>query len=281
MSVVAILGAGTLGGALAHKLAERNKVGEVRLIDPTRNIATAKALDIQQATPLSRCATRIVTGGIDAVVGATVIVVADPANRPNNKWPKEAALNLLAEVAQLANFAPIVCAGTSDGPLIASAVHQLGINRKRIFGTAPAAMVSGLRALVALEADVSPRDVTIHIIGAPPLHTVVPWSSATICGYQLEKSLSANQLKKLRSCVDKLWPPGPYTLASATTLVVETLTLGSLKRAFTCFIASESHAATHALAAYATLGTTGISAVIEPRLTQIERVQLETAVSKI
>ena len=281
MSVVAILGAGTIGGALAHKLAERNRVGEVRLIDPTRNIATAKALDIQQTAPLSQFATRVVTGGIDAVVGATVVVVADPANRPNNRWPKEAALHLLDEVGQLASCAPIVCAGTSDGPLIASAVHQLGIDRRRIFGTAPAAMVSGLRALVALEADVSPRDVAIHIIGAPPAHTVVPWSSATICGYRLEKSLSANQLKKLRSYVDKLWPPGPYTLASVTTLVVETLTLGSLKRAFSCFIASESHATTHALSVYATLSTIGICAVIEPRLTQIERVQLENAVSKI
>ena len=280
MSTVAILGAGPLGGALAHKLADRNRVCEVRLIDPIGNIAAGKALDIQQAAPLGRCATRVVAGGIDAVVGTTVVTVTGPADQPADGGSTEAALNLVAQVAQLTRSTPIVCAGASDAALVSSAVCRLGVNRKRILGTAPGALVSGLRALIALEANVSPREVVVNVVGLPPTHTIVAWSSATICGYSLEKSLSTNQLARLRSHVDKLWPPGPYTLASVAARVIEALIVGDSRRAFTCFVAENSREEICAQSISVTLGTNGINAVIRPQLNQGEQIKLETAVGR-
>ena len=49
MPQIAIIGAGALGGALAHKLASRNRLAEVRLIDPAESVAQGKALDIVQS----------------------------------------------------------------------------------------------------------------------------------------------------------------------------------------------------------------------------------------
>ena len=51
MGFIAIAGCGALGGALAHKLAGRDRVAEVRLIDPEGRIAQGKALDILQSVP--------------------------------------------------------------------------------------------------------------------------------------------------------------------------------------------------------------------------------------
>ncbi len=59
MSVVAIIGAGTLGASLAHTIAVRDRIGEVRLIDTELAIATGKALDILQSAPVERFATRV------------------------------------------------------------------------------------------------------------------------------------------------------------------------------------------------------------------------------
>ena len=59
MSIVAIIGAGPLGGALAQALAERDRVSEVRLIDPEGRIAEGKALDLLQSAPVEQFTTRL------------------------------------------------------------------------------------------------------------------------------------------------------------------------------------------------------------------------------
>ncbi len=59
MQEVAIIGAGELGGAVAHALARSNLVRSIRLIDETGRVAAGKALDIAQAAPIEGFATRL------------------------------------------------------------------------------------------------------------------------------------------------------------------------------------------------------------------------------
>jgi malate/lactate dehydrogenase len=278
MSFIAILGAGTLGGTLAHKLAGRDLVRGVRLIDPTLGVAAGKALDIQQAGPVERFDTRVTAAGeVDAVIGATAVVVAGPADTPEEDWQGEAALALLNQVAGLTRRIPIVCAGASQGTLVANGVRQLGIDRKRIFGSAPGALVSGLRAIVALEAGVSPGQVAINLLGVPPAHAVVTWSSATIGGYPLEHTLSSPQLARLRDRVEHLWPPGPIVLASAAARVVEALVAGGARRTFACFVDEGTGEGPSARSVGVTLGPDGIEEILPATLSRLEQVGLENA----
>jgi malate dehydrogenase len=278
MSFIAILGAGTLGGTLAYTLATRDKVRAVRLIDPASGVAAGKALDIQQAGPVERFNTRVTAAGeIDSVVGAGAVVVTGPADAPAEDWQDEAARTLLKQVAGLTRRTPIICAGASQGPLVASGVQQLGIAHTRIFGSAPGAFVSGLRALVALEARVSPREVTINLLGVPPTHTVIPWSSATIGGYPIEDTLSPPQLARLRDRVSRLWPPGPFVLASAAARVVEALVVGGARQTFACFVDEGSGTGAGATSVGVTLGPGGIEEILPATLSRLERVQLENA----
>ena len=281
MSFIAILGAGSLGGALAHKLAGRDRVRAVRLIDPVSGVAAGKALDIQQAGPVERFDTRVTAATeIDAVIGAAAVVVTGPADRPEEDWQGEAALALLGRVAGLTRRAPIVCAGASQGPLVAIGVQQLGIDRLRIFGSAPGALVSGLRALVALEAGVSPGEVAINLLGVPPAHPVVPWNSATICGYPLEDTLSPPQLARLRDRVAQLWPPGPFVLASAASRVVEALVAGGARRTFTCFVGESAGDRPGAQSVGVTLGPGGIKKILPATLSRVEQVRLDNALGE-
>ena len=50
--IAAIVGAGPLGTALVSTLAARGRVRQVRLIDEAGPVATGKALDIRQSTPV-------------------------------------------------------------------------------------------------------------------------------------------------------------------------------------------------------------------------------------
>src|SRR5215468_5810702 len=87
MSVVAIFGAGELGGALASKLAARARVREIRLIDPAAGVAAGKALDILQAGPIELSTVSLTApadeaGAMRAVGEADVIVLADQIGTP-------------------------------------------------------------------------------------------------------------------------------------------------------------------------------------------------------
>src|SRR4051812_2532417 len=81
MSFIAIIGGGPLGGAIAHTLAVRDRIREVRLIDEAEQVAAGKALDIMQSAPVAGFTTRITaSGAIGAAAGARAIILADRAD---------------------------------------------------------------------------------------------------------------------------------------------------------------------------------------------------------
>ena len=54
MTNVAILGAGDLGGAVAHALAARGRIRDLTLVDESAGVAAGKALDLMQSSPIDR-----------------------------------------------------------------------------------------------------------------------------------------------------------------------------------------------------------------------------------
>src|SRR5262249_2539618 len=188
MQEVAIIGAGELGGALAHVLARRDAARAIRLIDETGRVAEGKALDIAEAAPIDGFATQL-SASTDwaTAAGAAVIVVADRAG--GGEWNGEEALLLLRQLARSAPGAVLVCAGASQRELIDRGVRELRIGRGRLFGRAREALAGGARAMVALAVNGSPRDVSLSVLGIPPSHTVIPWEDATLGGFALTRTV--------------------------------------------------------------------------------------------
>ena len=285
---VAILGASVLGGALAHKLAGRDRVDEIRLVDPNAKVAAGMALDIQQAGSIEGYRTRVVSAGdVQAAAGAAVIVLAGFA-RPtalnedeDENDQGEAEYALLKQVAQLDSDAVLVCADASHRPLIERGVREMKIPRARVIGSAPGALASALRALVALEVGGSPSQVALTVLGTPPHHTVISWSDATARGQALTQLLEPPRLTRLKARVPYLWPPGPYTLASAASRVCEAVVGGGSTRVFSCFVGLDRElGARHVVSALSVvLGPQGVTRILTPSLSVHERVELENALA--
>src|SRR5437868_14570789 len=107
MSLVAMVGAGESGGAVARVLAERAGVTTVRLIDEQTNVAAGKALDLRQAGPISGSDTRIEgTSDYGAIAGASVIVLADSFS--GAEWGGETGLALVRQLARLGSLSSAV-----------------------------------------------------------------------------------------------------------------------------------------------------------------------------
>src|SRR5262245_21368635 len=98
MQDVAIIGAGELGGAIAHRLARCNVVRSIRIIDGAGTVAAGKALDILQASPTERFATQV-RGATDVsyAAGAEIVVVADRVEQ--GEWNGDEASLLLKQLS--------------------------------------------------------------------------------------------------------------------------------------------------------------------------------------
>ncbi len=276
MSFIAIIGAGAAGGAIAHKAASRDRLGEIRLIDAAEAVARGKALDIQQSAPLEGFRTRVTAAAdLAAAAGAAVIVVADQAGG-QGEHAGEAGLALMRRLTRIEGRAPILFAGAAQRDLIARAAAELHVEPARLIGSAPLALESALCAFAGLLADASGTEVSLRIVGVPPANAVVLWEEATVFGQPLSSEIAAHAMAGLAARIPGLWPPGPYALASAAVRVAEAIANGSRRR-FSCFVPLAGGAVA---AMPVEVGPDGVRRVHEPALTRQERTQLENALER-
>lgn len=274
MSLIAIIGAGPLGSATAHKLANRSRVAEVRLIDSAEAVARGKALDIQQAGPVENFSTVVSAHrSVLAAAGAQAVVIADEVT--GSEHTGEAGLALVRQLQAAGVTVPLVFAGAGQRQLMRLASRELQIDSRRLIGSAPHALSAALRAMSAVALDASAVEISLDVFGIPPRQAVIAWHEGTISGQPLTSVMGAHQIAALSSRVDGLWPPGPYALASAAARVAEALCVGSRRR-YSCFV----DAGRGRIAAMPVeLQPGGIKRVVEPSLSAVERTALETALA--
>jgi malate dehydrogenase len=225
MSGVAILGAGELGGAIAHALAGRGRVREITLVDDAADAASGKALDIQQAGPIDRVDVHVrAATDLLSAAGASIIVLADAVG--SGEWKDDRGLALVDRLVRAGTAAAFVFAGPNQTTLMRAASRELGVAADRIVGTAASAVVGTVRALVGLEVGAAGTGVSVTV-GARPPAFVVAWSSATISGSLVTDRVPAHRLLAVGQSLRRFWPPSTRAIAAPTTRIVEALLGGS------------------------------------------------------
>lgn len=275
MSRIAIIGAGALGGALAHKLASRGRVAEVRLIDPSADVARGKALDIAQSAPVDGFSTAVTTASDPAAAaGADAIVLADLV--ADGEIAGETGLALVRQLARVETASPLVFAGSTQRELMGRCASELRLDGRRLLGTAPAALESAVKAVTAALLDRAPRDLALIVAGVPPAHAVIGWDGATASGQPIAAQLAPHHMLAISTRLPGLWPPGPFALASAGAPVCEALAHGS-RRLHTSFaVLDRTSAGRHVIAAVPVeIQRGGIARIAEPALSGRERTAFE------
>ena len=275
MMDVAIIGAGELGGSLAHVLARREIVRRIQLIDPSGQIAAGKALDIMQTGPVEGFTTPV-AGSTDMsrVAGCALVIVADQAAVQQESDP----LLVLMQLKQLASRAVVLGAGVDGRMLVERGVRELKYSREKLIGSAPEALASAIRAVVALQVNGSVRDVVLTVMGVPPANAFVSWEDASIGGCAATRVLDEPTLRKLASQIPLLWPPGPHALAHGAAEAVAAI-CGVSRRAVSCFVAPDDTLGQRArvVALPVRLGASGVESLAMPPLSGAAKTALDNA----
>ncbi|HET6617951.1 MAG TPA: malate dehydrogenase, partial [Gemmatimonadota bacterium] len=202
---ITVVGAGNVGATTAQRLAELGIANEVVLLDIMEGMPKGKALDLWESAPIVGYDTRL-TGGTDYGLSEgsdVVIVTAGLPRKPG--MSRDDLLKKNAEIVQgVASEIKARCPGAIvlvvSNPLDVMAYVALkttGFDRKRVIGMAGVLDTARFRSFIALELDVSVRDVSAFVLGGHGDSMVPLPRYSTVAGIPLPHLLSEERIEAL------------------------------------------------------------------------------------
>ena len=168
---IALIGAGQIGGTLAH-LAAIKELGDVVLFDIAEGTPQGKALDIAQAGPSAGFAAMKGANSYADIAGADVcIVTAGVARKPGMSRDDLLGINLkvMKSVGEgIAAHAPdafVICITNPLDAMVWALQQFSGLPTEKVVGMAGVLDSARFRHFLSLEFGVSMRDVTAFVLG--------------------------------------------------------------------------------------------------------------------
>lgn len=169
---IALIGSGNIGGTLAY-LAALKELGDVVILDRTREFASGKALDIEESLPVIEKDIKL-TGTndyADIKDSDLVIITAGVARKPG--MSRDDLLSVNAEVIKtvalgVKEYAPNAFVIVITNPLDAIVYAFLkysGFSRKKVIGMAGVLDSARFNLFLARELDMSVQDITSFVLG--------------------------------------------------------------------------------------------------------------------
>ena len=189
---IALVGAGNIGGTLAH-LAGLKELGDVVLFDVVEGMPQGKALDIAESSPVDSFDSRL-TGANDysALAGADVVIVtAGIARKPGMSRDDLLAINakIVGQVADgIKTHCPdaFVIVITNPLDVMVGLMQKFsGLKPEKVVGMAGVLDSARFRYFIAEALNVSVEDVTAFVLGGHG-DTMVPLARySTVAGIPL------------------------------------------------------------------------------------------------
>ncbi len=188
---IALIGAGMIGGTLAH-IAAREELGDVVLMDLAEGTAKGKALDLCEASPVFGKDSHLTGGSVEdysPIEGADVcIVTAGVPRKPGMSRDDLLGINLKVMKAvgegikQYAPNAFVICITNPLDAMVWALREFSGLPHNKVVGMAGVLDAARFRWFLAEEFKVSVEDVTAFVMGGHG-DTMVPLTRySTVAG---------------------------------------------------------------------------------------------------
>jgi malate dehydrogenase len=294
---IALIGAGMIGGTLAHLCALKG-LGDVVLFDVVEGLPQGKALDLLESAPIEGFDASIIgTNSYDQIEGADVcIVTAGLPRKPGMSRDDLLSINtkIMADVAgNIRKKAPNAFVIVITNPLDAmvTAMKQLtGFPKQRVVGQAGVLDSARYRAFIAMELGVSVQSVTALVLGGHGDDMVPVRSYCQVGGVPVANLIKAERLDAIEArvrqaggeIVNLLKTSAFYSPAHAAIQMAEAY-LFDRKQVLPCAaqLDGEYGVSGFYVGVPVLIGAAGVERVIEIALTAEERKALDVSVSHV
>lgn len=187
---VTVVGAGNVGATCANVLAHNEVANEIILLDIKDGVAEGKALDIWETSPINMYDSRTigVTNDYAATAGSEVVVITSGLPRkPGMSRDDLIATNagivksVTEQVVKHSPDAIIIIVSNPLDVMTYQAFKTAGIDSSKVFGMAGILDTARYRSFLALELNVSPKDIQAVLMGGHG-DTMVPLPRYTTVG---------------------------------------------------------------------------------------------------
>lgn len=299
MDKITVVGAGNVGATAAQRLAEKELAREVVLVDIVEGIPQGKGLDQWESAPVERFDTRVTgSNGYEEAAGSGIfIVTAGIARKPgmsrddllntNAKIVREVSEN----IARVAPEAIIIMVSNPLDVMCYVAKETTGFPRERVIGMAGVLDTARYRSFLALELDVSVRDIQAMVLGGHG-DTMVPLVTYTsVAGIPVTQLIDRGRLDEIvertrkggAEIVQHLKTGSAYYAPSAGAVEMAEAIVRDQNRILPCAAWLEGEYGMEGLflGVPCKLGRGGLQQILEVELTDDERAALERSAEAV
>ena len=300
---IAMVGAGQIGGTLAH-LAAMRELGDVVLFDIQDGIPQGKALDIAESGPVLRFDADL-AGASDyaAISGADVcIVTAGVPRKPGMSRDDLLGINLKVMKAVgggIAEHAPdafVICITNPLDAMVWALRQYSGLDSSKVVGMAGVLDSARFRHFLAEEFNVSMRDVTAFVLGGHGDSMVPLTRYSTVAGVPLpdlaEMGWTTSErldgiVQRTRDggieIVNLLGTGSAFYAPSAAAIEMAEAYLGDQKRVLPCAVHLDGQYGQEDVfvGVPVVIGAGGVERVVEISLNREERGMFERSVASV
>ena len=296
---ITVIGAGNVGATTACKLVEKELANEVVVLDIVEGIPQGKALDLWESAPIEGFDTRCVgTNDYKDTAKSDIVVVT--AGLPRK--PGMSRDDLLEANANIVNTVAVNLKTTSPGAIVIVVSNPLdvmtylmlkvtGFPPQRVFGMAGVLDTARFRSFIALELNVSVRDISAMVLGGHGDSMVPLVRYTTVAGVPLNELLDQAAIERLvqrtrdggAEIVKYLKTGSAYYAPAAAVVEMVDSVVNDKKRVLpcACHLSGQYGLKDVYVGVPAKLGSRGVEEVIELELTDQDRAALNKSAEDV
>ncbi|PPD45203.1 MAG: malate dehydrogenase [Methylocystis sp.] len=300
---IALVGAGNIGGTLAH-LAGLKELGDIVLFDIVDGVPQGKALDLAQSSPVSGFDANL-SGASDyaAIAGADVVIVtAGVPRQPGMSRDDLLSINLgvISKVgAGIRQYAPnafVICITNPLDVMVWALQKASGLPANRVVGMAGVLDSARFRYFLSEEFKVSVEDVSAFVLGGHGDDMVPSVRYSTVGGVPLPDLIAMGWTtqERIDAIVDRTRKGGgeivgllktgsAYYAPAASAIAMAESYLKDKRRVLPCaaFLDGEYGVKGLYVGVPAVIGANGVEKVMEIKLDAVEQAMFDKSVGSV
>ncbi|HEY3296039.1 MAG TPA: malate dehydrogenase [bacterium] len=295
---VTVIGAGNVGASVAYALAQKGIANEIVLVDVVEGIPQGKALDMYQSAPVEGYDSRVIgTNGYGETANSDIIVMtAGKPRKPGMSREDLLAVNIeivkdaVGKASKVSPNAVMIVVSNPLDAMCYGALKISGFKSNKVMGMAGILDTARFRAFIAMELNVSVRDIDALVLGGHG-DTMVPLAGkTTIGGVPLTSLMSKEKIDAIvtrtqnggAELVKLMGTSAWYAPAAGTVQMVESIILDK-KRVLPCaaWLQGEYGMKDLYMGVPCVLGKNGVEKILEMPLTNDEMGMFKASADKV
>lgn len=296
---ITVIGAGNVGATTAQRLADRELAHHVVLLDVAEGIPQGKGLDMFQSMPIEGSDTRILGTNdyADTANSDIVIITAGLARKPGMSRDDLLAKNaeIVKSCAEQAfavspNAFFIIVSNPLD-VMTYVALKATGLPRNKVLGMAGVLDAARYRTFIAMELDVSVKDINAFVLGGHG-DTMVPLPRfTTVAGIPISELMPQERIDAIvhrtanggAEIVNYLKTGSAYYAPSDSTVEMVECIIKDKRRILPCAVLLEGEFGLDNVVVGVPIkvGKNGMEKIIEINLTEEEKTSLHRSAQDV